>query len=74
LADDDVDSRAGFRVTRPLRTIMDLMRAGDVPHDVLAQAFREALSRGMVTRAQIRALPSDGHERLWLDQLLREVA
>jgi predicted transcriptional regulator of viral defense system len=74
LADADIDSRAGFRVTRPLRTIIDLMRAGDVAHDVLAQAFREALSRGMVARAQTGALPSDGQERLWPDQLLREVA
>ena len=74
LPQSDIERRAGFRVTRPLRTIVDLAHTGDIPRDLLSQALREALSRGMITRAQIGALPADSRERQWLEQVLREAA
>lgn len=74
LPQPDVETRGGFRVTRPLRTIVDLLRAGEVPREVLAQALREALARGMITRARMGDAPLDSSERQWLDEPYRERA
>ncbi len=65
LAVDETEERAGFRVTTPLRTLLDAA-AHDVPQEQLEKAVREALSRGLVRRAQlVEALRRDpGLERL----------
>jgi hypothetical protein len=47
------------RVTRPLRTIADLLRAGRVDRSQLRKALEEALRRGLFTRKEIDALPHD---------------
>ena len=49
LASADVEEREGFRVTRPMRTILDLVAAGGLSSDLLKQAFDEARNRGLVT-------------------------
>lgn len=49
LAPADVEEREGFRVTRPMRTILDLLAAGGLPQDLLKQAFDEAKNRGLIT-------------------------
>lgn len=55
LHDDEVEGRQGFRVTRPLKTIADLAAAGDISEDAIRQAVREALQRGLITRAKLAA-------------------
>ena len=45
----DVEEHDGFRVTTPLRSLLDVA-AGELDLDQLAQAIEEALSRGMTTR------------------------
>jgi hypothetical protein len=45
----DVEEREGFRVTRPMRTILDLVATGGLSSDLLKQAFDEAINRGLVT-------------------------
>jgi len=49
LSPADVEEREGFRVTRPMRTILDLVAAGGLSSDLLKQAFDEARNRGLVT-------------------------
>ena len=49
LAPADVEEREGFRVTRPMRTILDLLANGGLPQDLLQQAFEEAKNRGVIT-------------------------
>jgi hypothetical protein len=49
LAQADVEEREGFRVTRPMRTILDLVAAGGLSSDLLKQAFDEAKNRGVIT-------------------------
>ena len=49
LAPADVEEREGFRVTRPMRTILDLLANGGLPQDLLQQAFEEAKNRGAIT-------------------------
>jgi predicted transcriptional regulator of viral defense system len=49
LAPADVEEREGFRVTRPMRTILDLLGGGGLSQDLLQQAFDEARNRGLIT-------------------------
>ena len=64
---DEIEERQGFRVTRPIRAVADLLVDASVSPDHLRQALREGLKRGLITRAEI-----DGHDqRRALKQLLR---
>jgi predicted transcriptional regulator of viral defense system len=49
LAPRDVEEYEGFRVTTPLRSLLDV-GAGELDLDQLGQAIAEALARGMTTR------------------------
>lgn len=49
---DDVEEHAGFRVTVPLRTLLDAA-AGDISGEQLEKAVAEALERGLVRRRKL---------------------
>jgi predicted transcriptional regulator of viral defense system len=49
LAPRDVQGHEGFRVTTPLRSLLDVA-AGELDLDQLGQSIAEALARGMTTR------------------------
>jgi len=51
----DIEEREGFRVTRPLRTLRDLVAGGGLSRDLLKQAFNEARSRGLITAGESRS-------------------
>jgi predicted transcriptional regulator of viral defense system len=55
LAANDIQTAQGFRFTRPLRTILDLVEAGDVERSFIQQAIRQAVQRGLVTPQQLRS-------------------
>lgn len=68
----DVEAGPGFKFTRPLRTILDLMEADTVEHSFIRQALRQALHRGLITRQQIRtAQLADPARKLFADVLRR---
>ncbi len=50
----DIEEREGFRVTRPMRTILDLISTGGLPADLLKQAFDEARNRGLITAREVK--------------------
>ena len=52
LAPREIEERAGFRVTVPLRTLLDAA-AGDVPEEQLQKAVADALARGLVRRNKL---------------------
>ncbi len=52
LAPEDVEQRSGFRVTTPLRTLLDAAEGG-VSQEQLGKAVKDALSRGLVRRAKL---------------------
>jgi predicted transcriptional regulator of viral defense system len=54
LPDDHVEEREGFRVTTPLRTLLDVA-AGDVSQEQLDKAVADALARGLVRRKALDA-------------------
>lgn len=53
LLEKAIEERHGYRVTRPLQTLIDLLVVGDLPRDILQQALREGLQRGSIQRSEI---------------------
>jgi predicted transcriptional regulator of viral defense system len=52
----ECEERNGYRVIRPFRTFVDLVRAQTVSPEFFRQAVRQALDRGVLTHAQYRTL------------------
>jgi len=71
---DDVETVQGFKYTRPLRTILDLVEADTVEHSFIRQALRHALQRGLITRQQIRTAQLGNPGRKLFADVLRRVA
>ena len=65
----EVQEMHGTRVTRPLRTIVDLLRSGHVDRSPLKLAVDEALRSGLIGRKEIDRMPDDE-----LQRSLRELA
>jgi predicted transcriptional regulator of viral defense system len=59
----DVVVRDGMRVTSAIRTILDTAEAGTAPEQI-EMAIRQALARGMVTRAQLAEGASHRNSRV----------
>jgi predicted transcriptional regulator of viral defense system len=54
----DVMNVEGILVTKPLRTILDLIRTGETSAEFIEQAIWEAMERGMVTLKEFRGQES----------------
>lgn len=74
LAPRDVEVHEGFRVTTPLRSLLDVA-AGELDLDQLGQAIAEALARGMTTRRALldRADEFGANAALRIERALQEV-
>ncbi len=53
LPQSDIGAVHGVRVTKPMRTILDLLEGGEVPPATLRQALRDGLRRGLIRRSEI---------------------
>jgi predicted transcriptional regulator of viral defense system len=53
LLQSDIGTADGVRVTKPMRTILDLLAGGVVLPATLRQAVREGLRRGLIRRSEI---------------------
>ena len=74
LSEGDVQAANGFRFTRPLRTILDLIETGTVERNFIRQALRQAFDRGLITRQQIRTTAMSGPARKIAEEALRRAA
>ena len=74
LPDSDVQAAQGFKFTRPLRTILDLIEADAVEQRFIRQALRQAIDRGLITRQQIRNARMSGPAHKMVEEVLRRVA
>jgi hypothetical protein len=74
LPEGDVQAARGFKFTRPLRTILDVIEAGTVERDFIRQALRQAVDRGLITRQQIRNTRMRGEVREIVEEALRRAA
>ncbi len=68
LAPVDTSARSGFRVTTPLRTLIDVAAEDTVPAEQLELAVREAFDKGMVTLRRIK----DAAQQAGPDRRLRD--
>ena len=67
LLQSDIGAVHGVRVTKPMRTILDLLEHGEVPLATLRQALREGLRRGLIRRSEI----AEARKRFTGDKELR---
>ena len=74
LAANDVQAAPGFRYTRPLRTILDLIEADTVERPFLRQALRQAVQRGLITRSELKHVSLDAPAQRVFDSLRTQVA
>jgi predicted transcriptional regulator of viral defense system len=57
LQEQEMRAQQGYRITTPLRTLIDVIEEGVLSHDLLLQALTEALQRGVVSRKDIETTP-----------------
>ena len=74
LPESDVQTAQGFKFTRPLRTILDLIEAGMVERNFIRQALGQAVDRGLITRQQIRKAGMSVRARKVVEEVLRRAA
>lgn len=66
---DDVEFVYGVPVTRPVRTLLDLLKADTVAWDLLRQALRQGLKEGRITKADLQR----AGEKLDSPEVLRQL-
>jgi len=67
---EDIGEMRGVGITTPLRTLVDVIRAGDLSRDLLEQAVAECLQQGLVT---LTRLDEARREQPLVDKLLTEM-
>lgn len=75
LAEEDVEAWDGFKVTTPLRTILDVARSRETSPEHLESAVQEAVARGLVRRKRLREELShleDDERRQVAEEAIRE--
>lgn len=74
LAADEVEEREGYRITTPVRAIVECAD-GDVDQDALDSAVAEALQRGLTTRRRLlyAAQRLGARSELGIERALREL-
>jgi predicted transcriptional regulator of viral defense system len=70
---DAIEIIHGVRVTKPMRTILDLLADGEVPVGVLRHALQEGLRRGAIRRSEIldakKQLRGGKYARIFLEKV-----
>lgn len=74
LPTSDIQAGPGYKFTRPLRTILDLIEAGRVERTFIRQALRQAVDRGLITRQQLRGAVLSETARKLVEDALRQAA
>jgi hypothetical protein len=74
LPESDRQIGPGFKYTRPLRTILDLIEAGATEPTFIRQALQQAIERGLLTRQQLRSVKCSEESRKLIEDALRRAA
>jgi hypothetical protein len=69
LAKEDIESRPGYSVTSPLRTLIDVAGSA-LSQEHLDAAVREALERGLILRSRLNTARCEPAARKRLDRAL----
>ena len=74
LAERDIETVDGVRVTAPLRTLIDVILEGAIAVELQVQAVDQAIRRGLIMRPQLEAAEVSTRTRRRIDGVLKEVA
>ena len=74
LPQNDIEVAYGVRVTKPIRTILDLLTGGEMSPAILRQAVREGLRRGLIRRSEIAEARKHLADSKQLRNLFQKVA
>lgn len=74
LPGSDIQNGPGFKYTRPLRTILDLMEVGATEPTFIRQALQQAIERGLIARQQLRSVKCSEEARKVIEDVLRRAA
>jgi len=58
LSDIDIITQQGYLVTKPLKTIIDIIKEGKLSEDLIVQAIRDALQKGLVSHKELNEVIS----------------
>jgi len=72
LSAKDVTTRYGVPVTKPIRTMVDLLLDQQVPRKYLEEAIHEALDQKIILKGEIPKAKLNPDERQLLEQFLKE--
>jgi hypothetical protein len=70
LPESDIAERKGYRLTTPLRTILDLATANTMPRAELSKAVLGIVDRRLIARSQVNSARISEASRLQLGELL----
>jgi predicted transcriptional regulator of viral defense system len=63
----------GYSITTAMRAVLDSADSGDADGDMLKQAVRDGLRRGLITRSEVKQANSRGGHPPILERILSEV-
>lgn len=64
LKKSDIEERQGYKVTTPLKTLIDVVEAETVADNFILQAMHQATQRGIILKKEIKAL-SENHSNVY---------
>jgi hypothetical protein len=74
LPESDIRTAQGYKYTRPLRAVLDLIEADTVERTLIHQALEQGVNRGLITRQEIRDTPMSVRAGKIVEEALRRVA
>jgi hypothetical protein len=74
LLKSEIQPGPGYKYTKPLRTILDLIEDGTVERTFIRQALRQSVNRGLITRQQLRKPEMSETTRKIVEDALRRAA
>ncbi len=72
LSPEEIESRPGFFLTTPLKTIQDIA-ADQASEEVMESVIRDALKKGLVIRGQLLSSSTDPETRRRIEETVRSI-
>lgn len=57
IEEDEVEIRQGYRLTSPLRTLLDVVAEGSISEDQVKMGLQQAINRGLITKRELQKKP-----------------
>lgn len=57
IGEKDITTFNGLRLTSPIQTLVDVHNAGSLSTDIVEQAVKDALKKGMVSKSELKLFP-----------------